>query len=74
MDAGEARTRVLAQFGIRIEPAMSRYIVRQLEQPAGAAPFPIMGGDARTGVPVRRFIPPAALAGNRAAAAGSLNT
>ena len=63
MDAGEVRRRMLAQFGIRIEPAMSAYVVRQLAQQAGAgASFPVMGGDARTGVPVRRFIPVAAFA------------
>ncbi len=38
---------------------MSEYVVRQLANPA-APTFPVMGGDARTGVPVRRFIPAAA--------------
>ncbi|HEV2295791.1 MAG TPA: hypothetical protein VGR35_18225 [Tepidisphaeraceae bacterium] len=59
MDAGEVRTRTLTQFGIRIEPAMSRYVLRQLQERCGDS-FPIMGGDARTGIPVRRFIPAAA--------------
>jgi hypothetical protein len=67
VDAGEVRRRMLAQFGLRIEPAMSRYVVRQLEQ-AGGESFPVMGGDARTGMPVRRFIPAAALAGDVAPA------
>ncbi len=58
-DAGEVRRRMLAQFGIRIEPAMSRYVLRQLKDPTVES-FPVMGGDARTGVPVRRFIPAAA--------------
>ena len=60
MHAGQMRTRILAQFGIRIEPEMSEYVLRQLDNPAADASFPIMGGDARTGVPVRRFIPAAA--------------
>ena len=61
MDAVDVRKRMLAQFGIRIEPAMSAYVLRQLAQRPGAgATFPVMGGDARTGVPVRRFIPVAA--------------
>ena len=60
MDAGEVRTRMLAQFGIRIEPEMSAYVLRQLENSSASASFPVMGGDARTGVPVRRFIPAAA--------------
>jgi hypothetical protein len=62
VDATDVRTRMLAQFGIRIEPAMSDYVLRQLERSANA-PFPVMGGDARTGVPVRRFIPASAFAG-----------
>ncbi|MGB7159748.1 MAG: hypothetical protein WBD40_16905 [Tepidisphaeraceae bacterium] len=56
MDAAEVRRRMLAQFGIRIEPAMSAYVLRQLGNRAVAS-FPVMGGDARTGVPVRRVIP-----------------
>ncbi len=59
MDAEDVRTRLLAQFGIRIEPAMSRYVLRRLANGAGDG-LPIMGGDARTGVPVRRVIPLAA--------------
>jgi hypothetical protein len=54
---------MLAQFGLRIEPEMSRYVLRQLaDRPAGETSFPVMGGDARTGVPVRRFVPAAAFA------------
>jgi hypothetical protein len=52
---------VLAQFGIRIEPQMSQYVLEQLAGGSTAdASFPIMGGDARTGAPVRRFIRAAA--------------
>ena len=57
MDAGEVRTRMLAQFNIRIEPRMSEYVLRQLARDPAERSFPVMGGDARTGVPVRRFIP-----------------
>jgi hypothetical protein len=68
VDAGEVRTRMLAQFGIRIEPAMSQYVLRQLEDASsGAASFPVMGGDARTGVPVRRMIPASAFTTDAAA-------
>ena len=70
MDAGEVRQRMLAQFGIRIEPEMGLYVLRQLETRAGDA-FPVMGGDARTGIPVRRVIPAAAFA---AAPASSVNS
>jgi hypothetical protein len=56
---------MLAQFGIRIEPKMSQYVLEQLEQAAAEqgpadVSFPVMGGDARTGTPVRRVIPAAA--------------
>ncbi len=50
---------MLAQFGIRIEPAMSRYVLRQLEQRTQSS-FSVIGGDARTGVPIRRLVPVAA--------------
>ena len=70
MDAGEVRRRMLAQFGSRIEPEMGLYVLRQLETRAGDT-FPVMGGDARTGTPVRRVIPAAAFA---AAPAPSVNS
>jgi hypothetical protein len=62
VDAGDVRTRMLAQFGLRIEPAMSAYVIRQLGNTASSsgASFPVMGGAARTGVPVRRLVPAAA--------------
>lgn len=53
---------VLKELGIRIEPAMASYIARQLA--AGAAsqdPIPVIGGDARTGVPVRGLLKPQAI-------------
>ena len=61
VEASEVRRRMLAQFGIRIEPAMTEYVLRQLDAHAPShGSFPVMGGDARTGVPVRRFVPAAA--------------
>lgn len=72
MDPGEVRRRTLAQFGIRIEPAMSRYVARRLEAADGS--FAVMGGDARTGVPVRRVIPAAAFADGDVAAVRSVNS
>jgi len=49
---------MLKSYGLRIAPAMSKYVLEQL---AGAGPsdgkVPVIGGDARTGVPVRRLIP-----------------
>lgn len=59
MDEAQVRTRMLAQFGIRIEPAMSRYVLRRLQDRAHPS-FPVIGGDARTGAPVRQLVPLAA--------------
>ena len=72
MDAGEVRKRMLAQFGIRIEPEMGNYVLRQLEKPAAGGSFPVMGGDARTGMPVRRMIPVSAF--SAAPSPSSLNS
>ena len=64
MDAGEVRARLLGQFGVRIGPEMSHYVRRQLESAAvPGVTFPVMGEDARTGMPVRRIILGAALLG-----------
>ena len=64
MDAADVRKRMLAQFGLRIEPKMSEYVLKQLaassRADAAADTFPVMGGDARTGAPVRRFVSVAA--------------
>ena len=54
MDEREIRRRLLAQFGIRIEPHMSRYVLGRLG--AGDSDVPVMGGDARTGVPLRTVV------------------
>ena len=59
MDAAEVRQRILQHYGIRVDPQTSAYVLRKLEQAAGALrepAIPIMGGDARTGVPVRQMI------------------
>ena len=59
MEASEVTRAILERFGVRIEPEMTRYALRQLE--SSAASFPVMGGDARTGVPMRLLIDPAKL-------------
>ena len=57
MDGEEIRKRVLEAYGIRVEPEMSEYVLRRLRQ-AGTAlrELPVIGGEARTGMPVRRTI------------------
>jgi hypothetical protein len=70
MDAAEVRRRLLAQYGIRIENEMSNYVVRRLAQAGDAlAQFPVMGGDARTGVPLRLLIDSQQLTGSRSTGA-----
>ena len=54
MDEREIRRRLLAQFGIRIEPHMSRYVLARLND--GEADVTVMGGDARTGVALRTVV------------------
>ena len=46
----------MGQFGIRVGPAMSEYVLEQLGAARSTNEFPVMGGDARTGVAVRRLI------------------
>lgn len=62
MDTAELQRRVLERHGIRVEPAMGEYVLRRLSQ-AGAAlrELPIIGGDARTGLPIRATIDATAL-------------
>jgi len=63
---GEAiRKHMLDAYGIRVEPQMSEYVLRRLNQAGGAiggaggargasgASFHVIGGEARTGMPVR---------------------
>ena len=64
VDAGDVSKRILEQYQIRVDPSMSQYVLKRLEQASAAlrnASIPIMGGQARTGVPVREFIDPSKL-------------
>ena len=62
MEIADLQKRVLQAYGIRVEPEMARYALRRLEQ-AGSAlrELPVIGGNAKTGAPVRAVIDPAAL-------------
>jgi hypothetical protein len=67
MDVSDVQKCVLEFYGIRVEPEMARYLLRRLQQAGGARrELPVIGGNARTGVPVRllidpsRFVTPAA--------------
>jgi hypothetical protein len=59
VDAEEVRNLLLTKLGLRIEPEMSRYVAAQLAHADGAVA--VIGGDARTGRPIRQFIVPAEL-------------
>ena len=55
MTESDVRRLFLHRLGIRLGPEMGAYVLERFRT-GGVAPVPIMGGDARTGVPVRRFI------------------
>ena len=56
MDADAIRRQLLDAHGIVVEPEMTQYVARRLAETDAAAPFHIIGGDARTGVPVRKVV------------------
>lgn len=71
MDEATIRELMLARHGLRIDPEMGRYVFRRLTAgplapEVSARTIPIIGVDARTGVPLRQFVdlntlqPPAA--------------
>ncbi len=57
MTADEVEALLLREYNLRADAATRRYAAEQLSA-GGAAPFPILAGDARTGLPVRREIAP----------------
>ena len=64
MNALAIQRALLRQFGLRIEPEMSRYVERQLlEARTGLTmrAIPVIGGNARTGIPMRQWIESASL-------------
>ena len=62
MSETELQQRVLEAYGIRVEPHMARYVLRQLQH-AGSAlrELPVIGGEVRTGTPRRIMIDPSRL-------------
>jgi hypothetical protein len=47
---------LLDAHGIVVEHEMTQYVARRLTESDAAAPFHVIGGDARTGVPVRKIV------------------
>ena len=59
MDVVDVQKRMLEFYGIQVEREMGRYVLRRLAQPGSALrELPVIGGNARTGVPVRTLIDP----------------
>jgi len=59
LDVSDVQKRLLEHYGLRVEPEMGRYVLRQLAQTGKAlGALPVIGGNARTGVPVRALIDP----------------
>jgi hypothetical protein len=56
----EVQRAMLDRFAIRVQPAMSQYILEHLIRNSQKE-IPVMGSHARTGVPVRQHIPLGAL-------------
>ena len=57
MDGDAIRKRMLDAYGIRVEPHMSEYVLRRLRHAGDALrELPVIGGEARTGMPVRMTI------------------
>ena len=66
MDGEAIRKRMLESYGIRVEPHMSDYVARRLKQAGDAlSSFQVIGGDARTGIPVRTMVDPVQLTQQR---------
>ena len=65
LTADDVRNLFLHRLGIRLGPETCAYVLRRLRPGQGAGlphgPVPVMGGDARTGVPVRLQLDPALL-------------
>ena len=67
----EVREMFLRRLGLRIGPEMAAYVLRRMQAAAGPAELPVLGGDARTGVPLRRVVSLADLSANPPPAGGT---
>jgi hypothetical protein len=52
----QIRQAMVHTFGVRIQPNMTQYVRRRLLDGGAQGAIPVIGGDARTGVAVRKFI------------------
>jgi hypothetical protein len=57
VDAAEVERVLLSRYDIRVGPEMTQYVLRQLQRAGGdSESFAVMGGEARTGVPIRIMV------------------
>ena len=63
MDSAEAKKLILQSHGVRVEDRTAAYAAGQLQNQSNQ--FPIMGGDARTGVPVLVQVDPNKLSASK---------
>ena len=58
LTAGEVQKLFLDRLNLRIGPETAAYFLRRLEDGQAVSTIPVMGGNARTGVPVRLLVDP----------------
>jgi hypothetical protein len=58
----EVQKQFLHGLNLRIGPETAAYVLRRIDANASAPAFAVMGGNARTGVPVRLLVKPSELA------------
>lgn len=58
MDTRQVQQWLLEQHGLRVEVEMSAYVLRHLKHSTAprSGRLPVIGGNARTGVPMRQWI------------------
>ena len=66
METSDVRDLFSQRLGIRLGVQMSEYVLRRLQEGKAAVvppgPVPVMGGDSRTGIALRRLVPLESLA------------
>ena len=71
MDVESLRADCVRSFGLRIGPHTGTYLLKHLQSPQRPEKVPVMGGEARTGLPVRTLIPLDQLGQNSAVSAAT---
>ena len=61
MDGKLLRAVCAQRLGIRVGAKTGEYLLKHVTAPVPPEQVPVMGGDARTGIPVRRDVPLAVL-------------